>query len=85
MCVLLSAGGMTTCPGFRERLLSELRPLVPAEYGLNVTLAADPVASAWLGGSQLAISPAFAQVAWSKAEYEEQGSHRIHSAAYHAV
>jgi len=76
---------MTSCPGFRERLISELRPLVPAEYTLNVALAADPVACAWQGGSRLAASPAFAQVAWSKAEYEEQGSHRMHGAVYHAA
>ena len=61
--------------------MAELRPLVPAEYGLNVSVAADPVTSAWQGGSQLAASPAYTQMAWSKTDYEEQGSYRMHSAA----
>lgn len=29
---LLAAGGTTRCPGFRERLYAELRPLVPDDY-----------------------------------------------------
>ena len=72
---------MCRCPGFRERLLAELRPLVPAEYTLNVSLAEDPVSSAWQGASALAASPAYAQMAWTKAEYEEQGSYRLHGIA----
>ena len=70
---------MSRCPGFRERLVAELRPLVLQEYALTVSLAEEPVTSAWQGGSQLAASPAYAQMAWSKAEYEEQGSYRMHS------
>lgn len=31
-CCQLTAGGTTRCPGFRERLLAELRPLVPDDY-----------------------------------------------------
>ena len=72
---------MSRCPGFRERLLAELRPLVPAEYALTVNVADDPISSAWHGACQLAASPAFAQEALTKADYEEQGSYRIHSAA----
>ena len=54
---------------------------MPAEYALTVNVADDPISSAWHGACQLAASPAFAQEALTKADYEEQGSYRIHSAA----
>lgn len=30
------AGGVTSCPGFKDRFTSELRALVPDEYELGV-------------------------------------------------
>ena len=77
-----SAGGSTRCPGFRERLEAELRPLVPEHLPLTIREAADPVLAAWQGGMQFAYSPAFRRQAITKQEYEEQGSHRLH---YHAT
>ena len=75
-------GGTTRCPGFRERLEAELRPLVPEHLPLTVRAAADPVIAAWQGGVQVANSPAFRKQAITKHEYDEQGSHRLH---YHAA
>ena len=45
------AGGCASLPGFKERFEAELRPFVPAEDELVVTLAEDPAEMAWRGGS----------------------------------
>lgn len=45
-CIVL-VGGNARIPGFRERLESELRTLVPAEYPVNVFLPAEYVFSSW--------------------------------------
>ena len=76
------AGGMARCPGFKDRLEAELRPLVPEQFPLTITEAQDPITAAWYGGVLFARSPAFRNHAITKHEYEEQGSRRLH---YHAV
>ena len=34
---IICTGGTATCPGFSERLSSDLRELVPSEYEVNLT------------------------------------------------
>ena len=82
MHVAKCLGGMTRCPGFKDRLEAELRPLVPEHLNLTIREAADPVLAAWQGGLLFASSPAFRKQAITKHEYDEQGSHRLH---YHAA
>eukprot|EP00958_Prasinococcus_capsulatus_P017567 scaffold1987_cov377-Prasinococcus_capsulatus_cf.AAC.5 len=52
---VLVTGGTTRLPGFRERFLQELRPLVPEQYEVNVVHLEKPTLSAWQGGCALAI------------------------------
>ena len=74
--VILS-GGSCCCPGFTDRLYSELRPLVPSQYDLNVSMHADPIISAWQGGSAFASTSEYHSMALSRSEYEEQGYDRL--------
>ena len=69
---------MATCPGFKDRLEAELRPLVPEDLPVAIREAADPVMAAWQGGMVFANSPAFWKQAITKHAYDEQGSHRLH-------
>lgn len=75
---ILLTGGTVKCPGFKDRLLKDLRQLVPTEYDLNVHIPEDPQLAAFKGAARLAASPRYRQLAWSKREYEEQGSARLH-------
>lgn len=47
---VILTGGNCQFPGFCERLQSELRPLVPADYDLNIRLDSDPVHTTFNGG-----------------------------------
>lgn len=71
---ILLTGGMAQCPGFKERLEKELRPLVPDDYEINVVLLDDPQLAAWRGGALLGASPAFAHMAVRKAEWVQHGA-----------
>mmetsp|Transcript_25516 Transcript_25516/g.60699 ORF Transcript_25516/g.60699 Transcript_25516/m.60699 type:complete len:308 (-) Transcript_25516:332-1255(-) len=66
-------GGAVKCPGFRDRLESELRPLVPQDFELKMNLVPEPDLAAWRGGSRLATSPSFLEGIVTKAEYFEHG------------
>ena len=68
-------GGNSLIAGFMERLQTELRALVPAEYTLNVARADDPIKHTWLGGANMASQPELLkELLVSKAEYDERGS-----------
>lgn len=71
---ILLTGGSTTIPGFRERLLHEVRALAPTDVDVNIISPADPVNSAWKGGSLLGRQPNFAKLCVTRREYEEYGS-----------
>ncbi|ODV91199.1 hypothetical protein CANCADRAFT_51969 [Tortispora caseinolytica NRRL Y-17796] len=47
-------GGCSKFPGFKERLVNELRPFIPSELDLNITLAESPVEDACKGGVEFA-------------------------------
>lgn len=74
--VILS-GGSCCCPGFRDRLLKELRPLVPDQFELCVSMPDDPITCAWQGGSSFASTPDYNAMAVTKGDYEEQGFERL--------
>jgi actin-related protein 6 len=68
-------GGNSLIPGFMERLESELRMLVPADYMLNLVRADDPIKHTWLGGARFASqADRLKDVLVTKAEYDERGS-----------
>ncbi|KAL6778581.1 hypothetical protein ACKKBF_B15355 [Auxenochlorella protothecoides x Auxenochlorella symbiontica] len=67
---VLLTGGTTTCPGFKERLESELRPLVPDDYQLGVFLADDPLTCAWKGAALAAADPASSARFITRAQYQ---------------
>jgi len=77
---ILVHGGTARLPGFRERLIQELRPLVADVFTVDVRLAggegADPMSAAVRGGAAwvTAEGPAWApRWAVSRQEYEEWG------------
>jgi len=68
-------GGNSLIPGFMERLESELRMLVPADYLLNLVRAEDPIKHTWLGGARFAKhADSLKNALVTKAEYDERGS-----------
>lgn len=66
-------GGMATCPGFHERLLQDLQPLVPDTITVQVYRPLKPMLAAWQGGSWLASSAQYSRRAQTRADYEENG------------
>ncbi len=74
---IILSGGSCCCPGFKDRLLKELRPLVPDQFKVNVSMPENPITCAWRGGSSFASTPDYNAMALTKAEYEEQGVDRL--------
>lgn len=74
---IILSGGTCCCPGFRDRLVKELRPLVPDQFDLNVSMPENPITCAWQGGSSFAATPDYLEMALTKHEYEEQGFERL--------
>ncbi|RKP05678.1 actin family [Thamnocephalis sphaerospora] len=77
---IVLTGGNARLPGFRSRLLAELRRLVPAEYPVRIGLPDDPVAFAWHGAGCLAAGAHPSQLALdalvtTRADYQEYGTH----------
>lgn len=73
---VLLAGGNSIISNFRERLVADLRPLVPDMYELCVNMDEKPALSAFNGGVLAMRNEESANVLdfVSKAEYEEYGS-----------
>lgn len=74
---IVLSGGSCCCPGFENRLLKELRPLVPDHFKINIVMPDNPVTCAWQGGSAFASSSEYSAVAITRADYEEQGFERL--------
>lgn len=72
---VILTGGIAKCPGFRERVEAELRPLVPDDYELHVSLVENPDKAAWYGGMLLGSAPGeFRARALTKAEWQQHGA-----------
>ncbi|GLC40786.1 hypothetical protein PLESTB_000022800 [Pleodorina starrii] len=67
-------GGVSGCPGFKDRFSAELRALVPDDHSLHVYQPQDPAVFAWEGMSMFGSSYLYNTVAVTKAQYEESGS-----------
>lgn len=59
------------CPGFADRLQSELRCLVDDMFELRVIKPDDPVSFAWKGGSLLGHSSLYRSHCLTKKHYKE--------------
>lgn len=70
----LLAGGVAACPGFRERLEAELRPLVPDDYALGLHLPEDPASAAWRGAALVGASADYQRLAVSRQQYLQHGA-----------
>ncbi|KAG1671132.1 hypothetical protein FOA52_005384 [Chlamydomonas sp. UWO 241] len=70
---VILTGGLCACPGFSKRFRSELRPLVPDTFDLGVCAPPQPANTAWEGMSAFVAGGEYAEVAMTKAEYEETG------------
>ncbi|KAH9949784.1 actin family [Amylocystis lapponica] len=67
-------GGNTKFPGFRERLISELRSFAPMDCEVQTYLSDDPIIEAYRSAVIFARMPDFAQRVVTRAEYLEMGS-----------
>ncbi|KAF0691912.1 Aste57867_16951 [Aphanomyces stellatus] len=71
---IVVTGGTSKLPAFVDRLRADLRPLVPDEYAVLITLVDDPIGAAWRGCQRYASTPDCAARVVTKAEYLEHGS-----------
>ncbi|KAL5501338.1 ARP6_1 [Sanghuangporus vaninii] len=68
-------GGNVRLPGFRNRLMSELRSLEPAEHEVRIyDHPSGPIIVAYLAGAGFVRQPGLANVCVTRAEYQEAGS-----------
>ncbi|KAL5501343.1 ARP6_2 [Sanghuangporus vaninii] len=67
-------GGNARLPGFRNRLMTELRSLAPAEHEVRIYESSNPIIAAYLAGAEFARQPGLANVCVTRAEYQEAGS-----------
>ncbi|KAI1321205.1 Actin- protein 6 [Mortierella claussenii] len=71
-------GGNARLPGFKKRIINDLRRFVPSDYEVRVGMDKDPLGYAWKGATRLATMDEFASEFKSRlvtrAEYLETGS-----------
>jgi len=68
-------GGNTKLPGFRERLMIELRSLAPVDYDIEIYQSPDPITEAYQSALGFAQSPEFLhRHVVTREEYLEIGS-----------
>jgi actin-related protein 6 len=72
---IVLTGGNCRFPGFRERILIELRPLVSDTYNISLYIDDDPLCTVYRGGMRALLNVGTVPLDFvSKAEYEEHGS-----------
>ncbi|RPD77652.1 actin-like protein Arp6 [Lentinus tigrinus ALCF2SS1-7] len=67
-------GGNTAMPGFRNRLMAELRSLAPIDCEVAVYASDEPILEAYRSAVAFAARPEFPQFAVTREEYQEMGS-----------
>lgn len=73
-----TTGGNTLVPGFKERLSSDIKGILPAGQLMNVRGAKDPVLDGWRGAAKWANSdPKYKESTVTRAEYQEMGGDYI--------
>lgn len=66
---IMLIGGVTRCPGFKDRLMAELRPMVCDTYEIHIDLPETPHTYAWGGGSIIGCSREYNLHATTRAQY----------------
>ncbi|KAF4650494.1 Alpha-centractin, partial [Perkinsus olseni] len=72
------AGGSTLFPGFGERLLGEMRKLVPKDARIKICAPPERKLSAWVGGSVVSSLSSFKRVWLTREEYKDGGLSALH-------
>lgn len=70
---IVITGGTTKFNGFKERLETELRKLVPQQFKINIYHHENPETTAWHGGVVLANQSDLSNIMVTKKQYEEIG------------
>ncbi|KAM7540673.1 hypothetical protein Aperf_G00000026948 [Anoplocephala perfoliata] len=74
MANIVLIGGNSKFPGYKERVLNDLRSCVPGDLPVNVFSPPEPHTYAWRGGALLASSrEEYNQYLVTRKEYEENG------------
>ena len=74
---VLLIGGTSCCPGFKQRVENDLRPLLDSDFELCVNQPAQPANAAWHGAGAFVASGEYDRRAVSGRQYEEMGAHRL--------
>ena len=69
-------------PGFGDRLLNELRKLVPKDCKIRISAPPNRDLSTWTGGSILASLATFKSMWVSREEYDEEGVNVMHKKTF---
>lgn len=69
-------GGVTRCPGFKDRLMADLRPMVDDTYEVYIDLSDTPHTDAWGGGSIIGCSRDYNSHATTRSQYLKSRSLR---------
>jgi len=75
---IVLSGGSTMFPGIKQRLESELIPLIPSSKEIKIAAQPERKFSVWIGGSILSSLPSFQKMWITKSLYEEHGSRIMH-------
>ncbi|KAH8113486.1 actin-like protein ARP6 [Phellopilus nigrolimitatus] len=67
-------GGNIKFSGFRERLMAELRSLVPTDHEVCIYESSNAISEAYFSGAEFVRQPDFVNQAVSREEYQEYGS-----------
>ncbi|XP_046425645.1 actin-related protein 6 [Neodiprion fabricii] len=70
---IVLTGGNAKFPGYKDRILKEVRSLCSSEFIVNITLPDDPITYAWEGGKAISKDPVFSNMVVTREEYEEEG------------
>lgn len=71
---ILLTGGGSLLPGYRDRVLADVRSLTPDEYEVAVVQPDNPITHAWEGGVTLSGTADFSNsLVVTRQEYEERG------------
>ena len=74
---IVLSGGNTMFPGFKERLLKELKKLVPSSMVPNVIGGPERKYASWIGGSIMASMPYMEKLWITSQDYKEAGPAQI--------
>jgi len=79
---IVLSGGSTMFEGFQKRLSKEIIKLAPGSIKVNVIAQEERKYSVWLGGAILSSLATFPQMTITKEEYEEVGTHIVHTKCF---